>query len=131
MLTRRGFAWRAAALPMFTEMAFAQRAAVQTSGLPADMVWLNANENPAGIPQAALAAMTETLSLAWRYRYQEFQGIYGAIARSEGMAPEQVLVGSGSTEALHLAVDGFTSATRPLITVNPSYEAPVEIARTL
>jgi histidinol-phosphate aminotransferase len=135
MLTRRAFAARlgtgAAALRMLPEMAYAQRAAVQTQGMAADMVWLNANENPAGIPQPALAAMNDALPGAWRYHYQEFRDIYAAIARSEDLPPEQVMVGSGSTEALHIAVDSLTSATRPLIAVAPTYEGPVDLARSL
>jgi histidinol-phosphate aminotransferase len=135
MLTRRGFAAKlgagAAALRMLPEMAYAQRAAVRNADLPSDMVWLNANENPAGIPKAAVAAMNEVLPTAWRYHYQEFGGIYSAIAKSEDLAPEQVMVGAGSSEALHIAVDSLTSATRPLITVAPTYEGPVELARAL
>jgi histidinol-phosphate aminotransferase len=135
MLTRRGFAARlgagAAALRMLPEMAYAQRAAVQASGMAADMVWLNANENPPGIPRAALAAMNETLPSAWRYHYQDFRDIYAAIAKSEDLAPEQVMVGAGSSEVLHIAVDSLTSPTRPLITMAPTYEGPVELARAL
>jgi histidinol-phosphate aminotransferase len=121
----------AAALRMLPEMAYAQRAAVNGAGISKDMVWLNANENPAGIPKAALAAMNEAMPDAWRYHYQEFRDIYAAIAKSEDLAPEQVMVGSGSTEALHIAVDSLTSATRPLIAVTPTYEGPVELARAL
>jgi len=51
---------------MLPEMAYAQRAAVNGAGISKDMVWLNANENPAGIPKAALAAMNETMPDAWR-----------------------------------------------------------------
>jgi histidinol-phosphate aminotransferase len=135
MLTRRVFAARlgagTAALRMLPEMAYAQRAAVSDAGNAKDMVWLNANENPAGIPKAALAAMNESLPGAWRYHYQEFRNIYAAVAKSEDLAPEQVMVGSGSTEALHIAVDSLTSATRPLIAVTPTYEGPVELARAL
>ena len=116
---------------MLPEMAYAQRAAVKTAGMASDMVWLNANENPAGIPQAALAAMKETLPTAWRYRYQDFGGVYAEIARSEDLSPEQVLVGAGSSEPLHIAVESLTSPTRPLITVTPTYEGPVELARAL
>jgi len=83
----------AAALRMLPEMAYAQRAAVNGAGISKDMVWLNANENPAGIPKAALAAMNETMPSAWRYHYQEFRDIYSAIAKSEDLAPEQVMVG--------------------------------------
>jgi histidinol-phosphate/aromatic aminotransferase/cobyric acid decarboxylase-like protein len=75
--------------------------------------------------------MNDTLPKAWRYHYQDFRDIYAAIAKSEDLAPEQVMVGSGSTEALHIAVDTLTSPTRPLIAVSPTYEGPVELARAL
>jgi len=134
MLTRRSFAARlgmgAAAARFLPEMAYAQRAAVKTGALPKDMVWLNANENPLGPPPAALAAMREVLPTSNRYHYQEFADIYTAIAKSEELQPEQLTVGAGSSEPLHLAVDVYTSPTRPLISVAPAYEAPIEIART-
>ena len=54
MLTRRVFSAgiALAAGRMLPEMAYAQRAAIKLSDLPKDMVWLNANENPAGPPAA-------------------------------------------------------------------------------
>ncbi len=134
MLTRRDFAARigiaAAAGRMLPEMAYAQRAAVDAA-VPADAVWLNANENPAGVPEAALAAMREALPGSFRYHYQEFGAIYEAIAKSEDLAPEQIITGCGSSEVLHTAVDAFTSPARPLISVTPAYEGPIETARAL
>ena len=112
-------------------MAYAQRAAVKASDLPKDMVWLNANENPAGPPAVAIAAMQQALPTSGRYHYQEFQGIYATIARSEELSPEQIVTGCGSSEVLHTSVDVFTSPTRPLISVTPAYEGPIELARVL
>jgi len=135
MLTRRGFAAQigiaAAAGRMLPEMAYAQRAAVNGAGLPSDVVWLNANEYPGGIPDVSLAAMREVLPTAFRYHYQEFGAIYATIAKSEDLAPEQIITGCGSSEVLHTAVDAFTSPTRPLISVTPAYEGPIETARAL
>lgn len=135
VITRRGFAARlgaaAAASRMLPEMAFAQRAAVNTAGISDQLVWLNANENPAGIPEPALAVMREVLPTANRYHYQEFSGIYQAIAGSEDLSPEQIVTGAGSSEVLHTAVDEFTSISRPLISVTPAYEGPIETARAL
>jgi histidinol-phosphate aminotransferase len=116
---------------MLPEMAFAQRAAVNAADLPKDMVWLNANENPAGPPQVSLAAMREVLPTSGRYHYQEFRDIYATIARSEELSPEQIITGCGSSEVLHTSVDLLTSPTRPLISVAPAYEAPIELTRTL
>jgi histidinol-phosphate aminotransferase len=121
----------AAAARLMPEMAYAQRAAVKLSDLPADMVWLNANEFPAGPTPAVLAAMQQALPTSNRYHYQEFQAIYEAIAGSEDLKPEQIVTGCGSSEVLHTSVDAFTSATRPLISVTPAYEGPIETARAL
>jgi histidinol-phosphate aminotransferase len=131
MLTRRSFAAAIAAARLLPEAAYAQRAAVQAGALPKDMVWLNANENPAGIPEVALAAMREALPMSNRYHYQEFGDIYAAIARSEDLTPDQVVAGCGSSEVLHTAVVAFTSATKPLISVTPAYELPIELAHDL
>jgi histidinol-phosphate aminotransferase len=135
MLTRRGFAAQlgigAAAARLLPEMAYAQRAAVNVSDLPKDMVWLNANENPAGPPAVSLKAMQEVLPTSGRYHYQEFRDIYSTIAKSEDLAPNQIVTGCGSSEVLHTSVDIFTSATRPLISVAPAYEGPIELARVL
>jgi histidinol-phosphate aminotransferase len=109
-------------------MAFAQRAAVNFK-MPKDVIWLNGNEFPHGPPQSALKAMTEVLPLSNRYHYQEFGEFYAALAHSEDLTPEQILVGAGSSECLHAAVEAFTSPTRPLITLTPTYEAPPEVAR--
>lgn len=135
MFTRRSFVTgigaATAATRLMPEMAWAQRAALRMAGLPKDMVWLNANENPAGIPEVAQAAMREVIPSAFRYHYQEFGDIDAAIAKSDGLSADQILVGSGSSEPLHIVVDAYTSATRPFITVTPAYEGPVEVARAL
>ena len=135
MLTRRAFAAHiglgAAAVRMLPEMAYAQRAALRAGDLPPDMVWLNSNENPAGPPPASLAAMREALPTSGRYHFQEFGDIYAAVAKSEDLDPRQTIVGAGSSEVLHFAIDGFTSPTRPLITVAPTFEGPLEVARGL
>jgi histidinol-phosphate aminotransferase len=129
MLTRRGFAGvglAALAGRMLPEAAYAQRAAVHGT-LPPDMVWLNANENPEGPPRSSIEAMMKVLPEGGRYHYQEFADFYATLARSEDLAPEQILVGSGSSEVLHAAIDAFTSPTRPLIAVDPTYEGPVDL----
>ena len=133
MITRRELAGRigiaAIAARLAPEMAYAQRAAVKTGGMPTDMVWLNANENPAGPPSVALEAMQRVLPSSGRYHYQEFGQIYGAIAKSEDLKPDQIVAGCGSSEVLHTAVDVFTSSTKPLISVTPAYEYPIELAK--
>jgi histidinol-phosphate/aromatic aminotransferase/cobyric acid decarboxylase-like protein len=75
--------------------------------------------------------MREVIPTAYRYHYQEFGNIDTAIAKSEELSPDQILIGAGSSEPLHIIVDAYTSATRPFITVTPAYEGPVEVAKAL
>lgn len=95
------------------------------------MVWLNANENPDGPCLRALEAMRRSLPEVWRYHYPEFPDIYAAIARSERLSADQVLVGAGSSEPLCAAVHAFTAPGRPLIMPDPTYELPAELAAAL
>ncbi len=126
MLTRRGFAGAIAAAG-FSEFAFAQRANVGGAA-PKDTVWLNANEFPDGPPPAALTAMQRVIGETNRYHYREFDDFYKTVAASEGLKGDQVLIGAGSSEVLHAAVDVFTSPTLPFITCWPTFEAGPELA---
>jgi len=134
MSTRRGFFAQlgaaAAVARVLPEAAYAQRAAVKGE-MAKEMVWLNANENPAGPPRCSLDAMSAVMASSGRYHYNEFAGIYAAMAKAEGLAAEQIVTGAGSSEVLHTAVDLFTSPTRPFISVNPAYEGPRDVARNL
>ncbi len=134
MLTRRDLARRfgvvAAGLAIGGEAAYAQKRAnrVRPSG---DTVLLNANEFPEGPPQVAVDAMSRCLARTNRYHDEEMDQLGALIARQENLHPDQILIGCGSSEVLHCAVDAFTSPTRPLITTLPSYELPVDMTTAL
>lgn len=125
--TRRGFAGVVAA--GFTEFAFAQRANI-AGPAPKDTVWLNANEFPEGPPPAVLKAMQNVIGESNRYHYREFDDFYASVAKSEGLDAQHVLIGSGSTEVLHCAIEAFCSPTRPFITGWPTFEAMPELVET-
>ncbi len=131
--SRRGFA-RAAGIAamgrLWTESALAQRAMAGMNA-PPGTVWLNANENPMGPGEAALAAMKEALADSGRYHFQEWGANCAAIARSVGLERNQVVVGAGSSEVLCSAVHAFTSAARPLIYMDPTFELPPGLTRAL
>ncbi len=126
MFSRRAFAGMIAA--GLTEAAFAQRA--KLSGVaPPDTVWINGNEFPEGPPQASVEAMAQVIGSSNRYHYQEFPAFYSKLAANEGLTADQILVGAGSSEPLHAAVEAFTSPTVPLIIPVPTYEAAPELTR--
>jgi histidinol-phosphate aminotransferase len=126
MFSRRAFAGMIAA--GLTEAAFAQRASVPGAA-PADTVWINGNEFPEGPPKASIEAMAQIIGGSNRYHYQEFPAFYAALAANEGLTADQILVGAGSSELLHAAVETFTSPTVPFITPIPTYEAAPELAK--
>lgn len=126
MLTRRGFAGVALAAG-FSEFAFAQRANI-AGAAPKNTVWLNANEFPEGPPEAAVQAMSRVIGESNRYHYREFESFYKSVAAIEKLESNQIVVGAGSSEVLHSAVDVFTSPTRPFITCWPTFEAGPELA---
>jgi len=126
MFSRRAFAGMIAA--GLTEAAFAQRAKL-SGDAPADTVWINGNEFPEGPPQASIDAMARVIGESNRYHYQEFPAFYAKLAASEGLTADQILVGAGSSEPLHAAIEAFTSPTIPLIYPMPTYEAAPELAK--
>lgn len=127
MLTRRdlakNFGWIAAGLAMGGEAAYAQN----RNG-KGELILLDANENPEGPPASSIEAMSRVLGKTGRYHDRENEEFAQYMARFEGLKPEQLLLGSGSSEILHCAIDAFTSPTIPLITSSPSYEQPVDMA---
>ena len=131
MLTRRdlarNFSVIAAGLALGGEAAYAQRRKVKGHD-PVEVVLLNANENPDGPPASAIEAMSKILAKTGRYHDEDNDQFSAMVAKSEGLKTEQVLIGCGSSEILHCAVDAFTSPTKPLITSAPAYELPVDMA---
>jgi histidinol-phosphate aminotransferase len=127
-ITRRGFAGLIAA--GFTECALAQKAAVDAMNVPAPngTVWLNSNEFPEGPPAASIQAITRAGGEANRYHFPEFPAFYQSVANLEKLKAEQVLIGEGSTETLHCAVEAFTSPKHPIICGWPTFESAPELA---
>src|SRR4026208_851971 len=64
------------------------------------LVRLISNENPYGPSTAALKAMTDGFSLAWRYPDEQADTLADELARMLGIPAEQVLLDDGSGEIL-------------------------------
>ncbi|RBC27511.1 histidinol-phosphate transaminase, partial [Xanthomonas oryzae pv. oryzae] len=91
--------------------AFAGYSSARTSALQGD-VWLNANESAWGNP-ADPSASTR------RYPDPQPQGLRSALAALYGCAPEQLLIGRGSDEAIDLLVRGLCVPERDAVLVTP------------
>lgn len=114
-------------LMFLPELAFAQHAAISGS-VPAGTVWLNANESPEGPAPAARQAILDAASEAGRYGHRALASSQEILARFAGCPPSEFLLGNGSSEVLHCALEAFTSPARPLITSWPTWEMMAQIA---
>ncbi|MBX9601905.1 MAG: aminotransferase class I/II-fold pyridoxal phosphate-dependent enzyme [Bryobacteraceae bacterium] len=112
------------------ELAFAQHAAI-AGAVPPGTIWLNANESPEGPPKSAVAALRKAAADAGRYSHRAFPDIERAIAAAVGLGPEQILLGSGSSQVLHCALQAFTGPGRGFVTSWPTWEMCAEMAGRL
>lgn len=86
-------------------------------------VRLNANENPYGPPPGALAAIDAALSEACRYPDEVAAALVADLAAALAVAPDQILLGSGSSQILHVVATAFTGNGRPAVVADPTFEA--------
>ena len=90
---------------------------------PPSVVRLSSNENPYGPAPAALKAMTDSFSLAWRYPDEYADMLVDELARMNGVPVDQILLGDGSGEILNLCAAAFTGRDKKMIIANPTFEA--------
>jgi len=94
-------------------------------------VRIDSNENPVGPGPAAAAALVGELVDAGRYPSNSLpseRDLTATVARAFGLAPENVVLGAGSSELLRNAVRAFCSPQRPFVTALPSFELPQRFA---
>jgi histidinol-phosphate aminotransferase len=84
---------------------------------------LSLNENPFGPSPAAMEAITRSLAAgkACRYPYGEAGELVNLIAQKEGVAPEQIVLGIGSSEILETVGGHFGLMKGEVIHALPGY----------
>ena len=124
-LSRRSFSKVIGVSAVFTALQ-ARNSVKGSSLLPsstANVVRLSSNENPYGPSAAALKAMTDGFSLAWRYPDEYADMLADELARGHNVPLDQVLLGDGSGEILKLCSAAFTNRDKKLVIGNPTFEA--------
>lgn len=86
-------------------------------------VRLSANENPYGPSPAALKAMTEGFSLAWRYPDEYGDMLAAELAQQHNVPVSQILLGDGSSEILKICAAAYTGKGKKLVIANPTFGA--------
>src|SRR6185369_13484604 len=107
-ISRRGFSKLVGVSTAYAVVARygASRAAARASApgmTAANVVRLSSNENPYGPSPAALKAMTDGFSLAWRYPDENADLLVDELTKLHGVTADQILLGDGSGEILKLA----------------------------
>ncbi len=100
---------------------------------PSGMVRIWGNENPYGPPESAVRAMTEELARGNRYVSPglDFAQLENLIAEREGLAPENVVLGSGSGEVLTMAGAAFGLGGGEILAPTPTFEWLMRYAETV
>lgn len=103
----------------------------ERNAIVAGSVLMNSNENPYGPLPSATKAMQDALAKGNRYPFWIYGDLTAKIAAANRVTPEQISVGSGSTELLHIAAQTFTGPGSNLIVAEPTFEAIVEFSTAL
>ena len=130
-------------LPAFPLTAFRGREALYAQQTPGDrkadrrlaarpgMIRIDSNENPVGPGPRAIEAIRQSFGTANRYPVLAEDDLMAAIGKVQGVPADNVKLGCGSGELLRAAVHAFTAPDRPLVSPNPTFEAPAEFAKFL
>ena len=89
------------------------------------MICLSSNENPLGPGAAVLDAVTSAFGPAGATpgRYSgSSRDLIDAIAKKQGVKPENIVLGCGSTQILRSATHLFTARTKAMVGTIPTYE---------
>ena len=122
-LSRRSFSKFLAAGAAYATLSSQDEVMASLRPAPPNIVRLSSNENPYGPSPAALKAMTDGFSLAWRYPDEYADMLAEELARLHNVPAEQVLLGDGSGEILKLCAAACTSRDKKLVIGNPTFEA--------
>jgi histidinol-phosphate aminotransferase len=121
-LSRRSFS-KLVGLSALGSLPLANCGSIHAATLAPDVVRLSSNENPYGPSPAALKAMTDGFSLAWRYPDEYADALAEELATLHNVPAEQILLGDGSGEILKLSAVAFTGRDKRLVMANPTFEA--------
>lgn len=95
------------------------------------MIRIDSNENPNGPGSRVFDVIRLHLSESNRYPVQSEDDLAESIAGVHGIPPESVVLGCGSGELLRAAVSALVSRDRPLVSPEPTFEAPANWAKFL
>ncbi len=116
---------------LYASQIVADRKADRRLAAQPGMIRIDSNENPVGPGRKALDAIRGSLNQSNRYPVLSEDDVIATIAKQQGVAVDQVILGCGSGELLRSAVLAFTSKSAPYVGAGPTFESPGEFAKFL
>jgi histidinol-phosphate aminotransferase len=108
------------------------RLAQASTGSARGPLRLNRNENAYGPSAKVKAAMQDAaFNAANRYPEVEAEALRNEIAAIHGVAPDQVVLGCGSSEIMRMAVDAFLGRGKKLVLATPTFDRIAGFARSV
>lgn len=92
---------------------------------------LLANENPFGPSEKAIKAISNSISMGNRYGHADAAYLISLIAEKEGVAPENIMLGPGSTDLLEKTAISLCRKGGNVISADPSYLSLVNTAKAV
>jgi histidinol-phosphate aminotransferase len=90
---------------------------------------LNANENPYGPPMSARKAVAESVDGGNRYAWKELADLVGKIAKKEGVTPEHIMMGPGSSDLLEKVALVLFANGGNVVSADPTYMSLIQVAK--
>lgn len=95
------------------------------------MVILRANENPYGPPPKSVAVFQKEVFSGNRYAWKSLGRLIDKIAMKEGIKPDQVLMGPGSSDLLEKVAMVFFQKGGNVVSADPSYMSLMVVAKSV
>lgn len=87
-----------------------------------DVLRLDMNENPGGLPRAFVEAVKEQITPEFLATYPEKDRLTELLAAHNGLSAGNITITSGSDEAMRLLFQCFGEPGKQLLTVTPTFE---------
>lgn len=92
---------------------------------------LNANENPYGPPVSAMEAVKKSVVGGNRYAWKEMFDLIGKIAQKEGVTPDHLMMGPGSSDLLEKVAIVLFQHGGNIVSADPSYMSLIRVAESV
>lgn len=92
---------------------------------------LNANENPYGPPMSAQNAIKEAVVGGNRYAWKEMADLIGKISKKEGVSPDHIMMGPGSSDLLEKVAIVLFMKGGNIVSADPTYMSLIKVAESV